>query len=455
MQIQNERIFLNRNSTEPTTAQSVVYWMRCEHRAQDNWGLLYALEQANNQNLPLVVLFSLYGSTPNASYRQKRFLYDGIQETQTTLEDLGIPFVNSNAVTPEELAEVVNRFEPSILITDHSALKPQQRWLHAIASHIQCAIAEVDGRNVVPARYVSGKQEYAARTIRPKIHRLLDQFLTSFPKLSSPNVVWKGDTFTEPLQAPAEHVGSPSAVSSFAAGEKAAHSVLDVFLKRKVYQYLQRNNPNEDALSNLSPYLHFGMLSAQRVVLETLQHPQIPSEAKETFLEELVVRRELADNFCLFNPNYDSTQGFPEWALRTLEKHRSDQREYIYSLAEFTKAETHDPLWNAAQQELLLLGKMHGYMRMYWAKKILEWTASPEEAMQIAIYLNDTYSLDGVDSNGYTGVAWSIGGVHDRAWRERPVFGTIRYMNYNGAKRKFDVAAYIDKMHFLARKNQK
>jgi deoxyribodipyrimidine photo-lyase len=188
------------------------------------------------------------------------------------------------------------------------------------------------------------------------------------------------------------------------------------------------------------------MLSAQRAVLETLEHPQVPVEAKEVFLEELVVRRELADNFCFYNPLYDSIKSFPQWAQNTLEKHRSDPRDYIYSLKELEQAETHDPLWNAAQQELVHYGKMHGYMRMYWAKKILEWTASPEEAMHHAIYLNDTYSLDGVDSNGYTGIAWSIGGVHDRAWRERPVFGTIRYMNYNGAKRKFNVDEYIEKI---------
>jgi deoxyribodipyrimidine photo-lyase len=168
-------------------------------------------------------------------------------------------------------------------------------------------------------------------------------------------------------------------------------------------------------------------------------------KSQEAFLEELVVRRELSDNFCFYNEDYDRFRGFPEWARTSLDKHRDDPREYIYSLEAFERAATHDPLWNAAQLEMVKRGKMHGYMRMYWAKKILEWTESPERAMEIAIYLNDRYQLDGRDSNGYAGIAWSLGGVHDRPWRERPVFGKLRYMNFNGCKRKFDVRAYIAK----------
>lgn len=444
--MQTERINLVRKISKPSFAQSIIYWMRCEHRAQDNWGLLYALQEANSNNLPLLVIFCLPGSTPHGCYRQKQFLYDGIKETKKALERIGISFINSNAEHPEELAERITTFAPWMVVTDHSSLKPQQLWLRTIKNHTECAIAEVDGRNIVPLRHVSDKQEYAARTIRPKIHRLLEQFLTPFAKLTAPKVIWQGDTRSEPFKPPQAGLDNSTTVPLFKAGEKAAHDVLQRFVNKKIHNYLLRNDPTKDALSNLSPYLHYGMLSAQRAVLETLEHPQVPVEAKEVFLEELVVRRELADNFCFYNPLYDSTKSFPQWAQKTLEKHRSDPRDYIYSLQELEQAETHDPLWNAAQQELVYHGKMHGYMRMYWAKKILEWTASPEDAMHYAIFLNDTYSLDGVDSNGYTGIAWSIGGVHDRAWRERPVFGTIRYMNYNGAKRKFNVDEYIEKI---------
>jgi deoxyribodipyrimidine photo-lyase len=228
-------------------------------------------------------------------------------------------------------------------------------------------------------------------------------------------------------------------------GEKAANDTLQLFIVKKLPEYQEkRNDPTGNSVSDLSPYLHFGQISAQKIAMEIIS--KIPSDANtEAFLEELIVRRELSDNFCYYNKNYDSFDGFPDWAKKSLNEHRKDEREYIYTMDEFEKASTHEPLWNAAQTEMLRTGKMHGYMRMYWAKKILEWTPSPEEALKTAIYLNDKYELDGRDPNGYAGCAWSIGGVHDRAWGERPVFGKIRYMNANGAKRKFDTEAYIRK----------
>ena len=180
-----------------------------------------------------------------------------------------------------------------------------------------------------------------------------------------------------------------------------------------------------------------------------IEKSNIPNHIKAPFLEELIIRRELSDNFCFYNPHYDSFNGFPQWAQKTLNEHRKDRRPYLYSLEQFEGAQTHDELWNAAQMEMVKKGKMHGYMRMYWAKKILEWTQSPEEAVETAIYLNDKYELDGRDPNGYAGIAWSIGGVHDRAWNERNVFGKIRYMSYNGCKSKFSVKGYIEKVKSL------
>ncbi|MCJ7443374.1 MAG: hypothetical protein MUO26_02380 [Methanotrichaceae archaeon] len=198
-----------------------------------------------------------------------------------------------------------------------------------------------------------------------------------------------------------------------------------------------------DGQSNLSPYMHFGQISAQRIALNVLRS----KKSSESFLEELIVRRELSDNFCYYNKQYDSFEGFPSWARESLDEHRNDDREYLYSLSELKKGETHDDLWNAAQVEMAKYGKMHGYIRMYWAKKILEWTESPESALKTAILLNDKYEFDGRDPNGYTGIAWSIGGVHDRAWRERPVFGKIRYMSYKGMNSKFDINSYIEKVY--------
>ena len=221
--------------------------------------------------------------------------------------------------------------------------------------------------------------------------------------------------------------------------------MMDDFLAKKLDSYLTlRNDPTKDGVSDLSPYLHFGQISAQRVVLEVEKSKADP-ESKKAFLDEILVWKEIADNFCYYNPLYDSFESFPNWVKESLNAHRHDRREYLYTLEEFEAGKTHDPLWNASQMELLSRGKMHGYMRMYWAKKILEWSESPEKALEIAIYLNDRYELDGRDPNGYAGIAWSIGGVHDRAWKERKIIGKLRYMSYEGCKRKFNVNAYISK----------
>ncbi|MDP4176027.1 MAG: deoxyribodipyrimidine photolyase, partial [Bacteroidota bacterium] len=234
-------------------------------------------------------------------------------------------------------------------------------------------------------------------------------------------------------------------VKSFKPGEDAALQVLSSFLEKGLSLFKdKRNDPNcSSAQSNLSPYLHLGHISAQRVALNADRYSQFDLPSVEAFLEELIVRKELSDNFCFYNPSYDSFDGFPQWAKNSLNAHRLDKREFIYNISELENAATHDRLWNASQTEMVRSGKMHGYMRMYWAKKILEWTASPEEALAAAIYLNNKYELDGRDPNGYTGIAWSIGGLHDRAWGERKIFGKIRYMSYNGCRQKFDIESYI------------
>lgn len=226
-------------------------------------------------------------------------------------------------------------------------------------------------------------------------------------------------------------------------GETAARVSAERFVKEGLQKYIQnRNDPNLDGQSNISPYLHFGHVAPQRVAL-LVNGSKIYAEAKEAFLEELIIRRELADNFCYYNENYDRFEGFPNWARKTLNDHRADKREYQYSRETFEQGKTHDELWNAAQHQMVEWGKMHGYLRMYWAKKILEWSASPEQALRTAVCLNDKYELDGRDPNGYTGIAWSMGGVHDRAWKERTVLGKVRYMSYAGCVRKFDVKQYV------------
>jgi deoxyribodipyrimidine photo-lyase len=226
-------------------------------------------------------------------------------------------------------------------------------------------------------------------------------------------------------------------------GEAAASAALEAFVAERLWGYAQRrNDPNAAGQSDLSPYLHFGQLSAQRVALAVSAAPA-PDRDREAFLEELIVRRELADNWCLHNEHYDTPAGFPAWSRETLLLHQPDPRPYLYDRGELEAARTHDPLWNAAQNEMVRRGKMHGYLRMYWAKKILEWSPDAAEAMATAIYLNDRYELDGRDPNGYAGIAWSIGGVHDRPWFSRAIFGKVRYMSLSGARRRFDVGAYV------------
>jgi len=330
-------------------------------------------------------------------------------------------------------------------VTDFSPLRLHRQWKSEVAKALRIPFYEVDAHNIVPCDVASDKREYAAATFRPKIHRFLSTFLEeAFVPLKTP-CPWKARVTPINWQQVRKELKVDSTVKPvdwLRPGEKGARETLGRFLERGLMRYaFGRNDPNQTAQSNLSPYLHFGQISAQRVVQEVMRHAG-QSEAREAFIEEIVVRRELSDNFCSYVRNYDSVDAFPAWAKKSLDEHRADERSHIYTRTQFERGLTHDSLWNAAQLEMVRKGKMHGYMRMYWAKKILEWTSTPEQAMRIALYLNDKYELDGRDPNGYAGIAWSIGGVHDRAWGDRPVFGKIRYMSYEGCKRKFDVAQY-------------
>ncbi|GJQ33009.1 MAG: deoxyribodipyrimidine photo-lyase [Ignavibacteriaceae bacterium] len=425
----------------------VVYWMSRDQRTEDNWALLHALQIANKRQLPLMVVFTLVPDFLEATERQYAFMLKGLHEVEQKLRAYMIPF----AVLPGDPAATLPRFlkdvKASVLVSDFDPLKVKRIWKRDVAKGINIPFYEVDAHNVVPALYVTNKEEFGAYTIRPKIHKLLPEFLTDFPSLEEPVVKehYAERVDWEALNSSLKINHDVKEVATFKPGSAAAERVMQNFLMKKIDHYNDlRNDPTEEYQSDLSPYLHFGQISPQRVAHEAFLRVK-NVEAKDAFLEELIVRRELADNFCYFNTKYDSFDGLKDWAKLTLNQHRDDRREYIYSLEQFETSATHEDLWNAAQLEMVKKGKMHGYMRMYWAKKILEWSESPEEAMRIAIYLNDKYSLDGRDPNGYTGVAWSVGGIHDRAWTERPVFGKIRYMNYNGCKRKFDTALYIKK----------
>lgn len=444
----------------------VIYWMMRDQRAQDNWALLHAQNIAEQNSLQLYVCFTLLSKFQQSNLRNFAFMLNGLVETEKELEKLNISLIVIKASNGRKKAilDFVKNNDAGTIVTDFSALKGGIKLRKDVANQFDGQFFEVDTHNVVPIWVTSQKEEYAARTIRPKIHANLKKYLTDFPKLNKQKEKPK-NTQNNDWDKLYKFVGLDYNKIDFNSletqemyknkdlefnlkfpvipGDKAANKQLNKFINSTLKDYNEsRNDPNEKVLSNMSPYMHYGQIAPQRVAYE-VQNSNAKDSDKEAYIEELVVRRELADNFCYYNKEYDSTKGFKDWAKKTLKQHEDDPREYIYTKEQFEHALTHDNLWNAAQMQLIKTGKMHGYMRMYWAKKIMEWTNTYEYAMEVAIYLNDKYELDGRDPNGYTGIAWSIGGIHDRAWFERDIFGKIRYMNYNGAKRKFDVEKYI------------
>ncbi|MBK8944356.1 MAG: deoxyribodipyrimidine photo-lyase [Ignavibacteriae bacterium] len=425
----------------------IVYWMQREQRVNDNWALIYAYEKAKEKNEKLIVVFNLVTEFLQATYRQYYFMLEGLKEVEKNLTNFNINFFVTTGKPEEEIPKFVATHNAGLLITDFNPLKIINNWKEKVSQKITIPFYEVDAHNIIPVWKTSSKLEFAAYTIRPKIKKLLPEYLDEFPKLEkfSKNNFIQNKIDWDKLYKYLKINFDVEPVNKFIPGENYANNILQKFIEVKLQNYNEdRNNPNSDGLSNISPYLHFGQISAQRIALILNSFDQ-NNISVSSYLEELIVRRELADNFCFYNKNYDNFDGFHDWAKLTLNEHRNDKREFIYTLEEFEFAKTHDELWNSAQIEMVTTGKMHGYMRMYWAKKILEWTKSPKEALEIGIYLNDKYELDGRDPNGYVGLAWSIGGIHDRAWNERNVFGKIRYMNFNGCKRKFDVKNYIEK----------
>lgn len=429
---------------------TVVYWMSRDQRVHDNWALLFAQYISDKKKEPVAVVFNLVQDFLDATIRQYGFMLKGLEETERELKKYNIPFFLLIGDPGNEIPEFLKRINASVLIADFDPLKIKRIWKRDVAGKINLPFYEVDAHNIVPALYVSDKEEFAAYTIRSKIYKALPEFLEEYPDLkkqktseylSSDPIDWSNITSGLKIDF------SVGELNRIKPGSSASAKMLDDFLDNRFENYeFDRNDPSKNGQSNLSPYLHFGQISAQRIALNVQKHNG-KKESEKAFLEELIVRKELSDNFCYFNKNYDSFNGFRDWAKESLLKHKADKREFIYTKEQFEKAGTHEDLWNAAQRELVSTGKLHGYMRMYWAKKILEWTNTPEYAMKIAVYLNDKYSLDGRDPNGYTGCAWSIGGIHDRPWFERKVFGMIRYMNRNGASKKFDIKGYIKKIN--------
>ncbi len=421
----------------------VVYWMQQSQRTRYNHALEFAIDQANRLRLPLTVCFFLTGDYPGASARHYAFLLEGLCDVREGLAARGIPFDLRIGDPPRGVAGAAR--DAALVVADRGYMPVQRRWRERAAALLDVPLVEVESDAVVPVAVASQKKEYSAATLRPKIMKAYTAFLHPLAERAVGISSERDGDSLDPRDA-ALIVGRlgvpafPQPVPGARGGQAAAAETLSRFIETKLDGFdVNRNDPGRDACSGLSPYLHFGHISpleAARAALDT------DSPGRDRFIEELVVRRELSLNFAAHEPACDSYGGLPRWARESLAKHARDSREYLYGPGELENARTHDPYWNAAQREMTALGRMHGYMRMYWAKKILEWSASPEEAWRTALSLNDRYSLDGRDPNSLAGVGWCFG-LHDRPWAERPVFGLVRYMNQAGLRRKFDMEPYV------------
>lgn len=435
-----------------TGAKYVLYWAQMNRRVESNQALLFAAQLANRHKLPLLVYEGLTCWYPYASDRIHTFLLEGVPETERRLKKLGIGYVfhlRKKRSEPDDAFYRLARDAAAVVTDDYPVFIAQ--WYNArVPGKLDVPYYAVDASCIVPSMRFE-KREYAAYSIRPKIKKLLPEYLRAVPSLRVSRKYTQAipDFHTKVTasniaqlvsRCEIDHGLGPSL--AFRGGPQEAGRRLRNFLRSKLRRYAnERNEPSSHATSDLSPYLHFGQISALKIALAVRDYATEHKLMADDFLEELIVRRELAFNFARF-ADVESLESLPQWARQTLEKHARDRRDPMYTRDEFERARTHDPLWNAAQTELLLVGKIHGYYRMYWGKKIVEWSHSPSDALATMIYLNDRYALDGRDPSGYANMLWCFG-LHDRPWPERPIFGTVRYMSYEGMRRKTDVDAYI------------
>ena len=431
----------------------IIYWIQASQRAKYNHALEFAIDEANKTQKPLIGYFGLTETFPEANERHYYFMLEGLKEVQEQLSRRGINLIIEKCSSEMGIVNLAK--EAALVVVDRGYLNIEKKWRRYASGKLECPLIQIESNVIVPVEEVSDKEEYAAATIRPKITRKLDEYLTPLQERTikktslgfdfSSLAITDIDSLVSSLSI--DHSVKKSAF--YKGGYSESIHNLNLFIDKKLTNYDKgRNDPTQDYTSHLSPYLHYGQISPLFIALEIRKAPN--NEAVNAFLEQLIIRRELSANFIFYNIGYDNYDYIlPNWAKTTLAEHTEDTREYIYNREEFEEARTHDQYWNAAQQEMVITGKMHNYMRMYWGKKILEWSKTPKEAHETAIYLNNKYELDGRDPNGYTGVAW-IFGKHDRPWKERPIFGKTRYMNSNGLRRKFDAEGYVKKIEDLS-----
>ena len=456
--VEDSRIQVLSPQDEPRQGDYVLYWMQQSQRAEHNPALEYAVQRANALGLPLLVGFGLMDGYPEANVRHYRFLLEGLQDTAAALEKRRVGFVLQRGEPPEVALKLARK--AALVVCDRGYLRHQKAWREDVAARARCPVVQVEGDVVVPVPAASGKREFAARTLRPKVHRLWNAYLRPLSPTplahDSRRMVPKGlsladvDALLGQLELDAS---VPPVHHLFQGGTSEVKKLLRAFLAHHLPVYQEnRLHPETNHVSHMSKYLHFGQVSPVVLALAA-REAKAADPQRESFLEELIVRRELAQNFCEYTPDYDAYACLPPWAQATLDAHRGDERPHQYTRPQLERARTHDPYWNAAMREMRYTGYMHNAMRMYWGKKILEWSSTPEHAHQTALWLNNRYFLDGRDANSYANIGW-VFGLHDRPWGQRPIFGTVRYMSAGGLERKSDMEAYIEKVDALVARAQ-
>jgi deoxyribodipyrimidine photo-lyase len=449
----NARVTVRRPDDPDPDGKCVVYWMQRAQRALDNPALEVAVRAANALGKPCVVFFAPVPFYPHANLRHYRFLNQGIPSIAAGLKKRGIGFV-LRRFPDHHLLNFCAEVSPALVVADENPMREPEQWRVKVTEQLRVPFWTVDADVIVPSKLLM-KEQYGAYTARPVIRRLLPEFLQPVGNTRA-KFEWTHPRGLKSLKPDIDITEgwklerSVAPVSGIVGGTDQALKRLKSFIRNELANYpVDRSKPERDGTSRLSAYLHFGHIGPHTVAL-AVQKANAPKAAKEAFLEQLIVRRELAINFVRFNPDYDNFESGTSWAHKSLAEHAADPRK-IYSERQLEGAQTHDPLWNASQMQMVKTGFMHNYMRMYWAKKILEWSKTPARAFQMAVYLNDKYELDGRDPNGYAGIAWAIVGKHDRPWFERPIFGKIRYMSFNSTSKKFDSKRYIAQIEELRR----
>ncbi|GJE56966.1 MULTISPECIES: deoxyribodipyrimidine photo-lyase [Methylobacterium] len=451
MAIQAERLRVLADVEPREKGAYVLYLLQQANRADFNPALEFAIEEANRLGCPVVACFGLLDGKsgfPEANARHYAFLLQGLADCRERLSARGIGFVMRKA-SPAAVAIDMAK-DAKLLVLDRGYLAIQKRWYGEITKAVETRIVQVEGDVVVPVETASGKHEYAARTLRPKLHKLWDDYLEP---LQARTVKHKADGLAlkseidvsnpEKVLAGMSLDTSVAPVKRFKGGHGEAKRRLKAYLAGPFAGYgADRNKPEADAASHMSPYLHFGQISPVEIALAVREAKAGSKEDRQTYLEELIVRRELAMNHVFYTKGYDRYEtALPDWAKKTLAEQAGDARPHQYSEAQLAEGKTHEPYWNAAMREMRETGYMHNQLRMYWGKKILEWSPSPEEAFARTLRLNNRYFLDGRDANSFTNVAW-VFGLHDRPWQRRKIFGTVRYQSENSLK-KFDAKAYL------------